>query len=101
LKPKTVSVRCLKDEVAPRAGAWIETIYKNFNWFTYVVAPRAGAWIETATGRGIDLDIEVAPRAGAWIETVRFSMGVRIGMSPPVRGRGLKRAGCCLFAVGG
>ena len=39
--------------VAPRAGAWIETIAFNFNvrietFLDYRVAPRAGAWIETA-----------------------------------------------------
>ena len=32
--------------VAPRAGAWIEIMYrKRKTWHKYV-APRAGAWIE-------------------------------------------------------
>ena len=56
-------------EVAPRAGAWIETVHLAWQAPGPGVAPRAGAWIETvhlawqAPGPG------VAPRAGAWIET--------------------------------
>ena len=34
-------------EVAPRAGAWIETALVGFYLFNLFVAPRAGAWIET------------------------------------------------------
>ncbi len=38
----------------------------------YKVAPRAGAWIETIDGvRPVRSNL-VAPRAGAWIETVDF-----------------------------
>ena len=33
------------------------------------VAPRAGAWIETDYGKQIGQAFSVAPRAGAWIET--------------------------------
>ena len=33
------------------------------------VAPRAGAWIETATNAQVAAVNGVAPRAGAWIET--------------------------------
>ena len=33
------------------------------------VAPRAGAWIETAKGHTVNDEHFVAPRAGAWIET--------------------------------
>ena len=33
------------------------------------VAPRAGAWIETYRWSAPRRKIEVAPRAGAWIET--------------------------------
>ena len=54
--------------VAPRAGAWIETIDRIDNEKGYYVAPRAGAWIETDTY----LDVN------EW------------EMSPPARGRGLK-----------
>ena len=34
-------------EVAPHAGAWIETVTKCVNWHGAGVAPHAGAWIET------------------------------------------------------
>ena len=56
------------------------------------VAPRAGAWIETRWGgvAGARL-LAVAPRAGAWIETTRSpSTGAPARRSPPARGRGLK-----------
>ena len=37
----------IKQEVAPRVGAWIET-WLSFNKArSYCVAPRVGAWIET------------------------------------------------------
>ena len=55
--------------VAPRTGAWIETVTSSSSGNRSNVAPRTGAWIETrlfpTTGRAIP----VAPRTGAWIET--------------------------------
>ena len=70
-------------EVAPRAGAWIETELDSAPSMisrppcdeareksAKEVAPRAGAWIETsAPGSGVASFQTVAPRAGAWIET--------------------------------
>ena len=35
------------EQVAPRVGAWIETIGATGKRFIGVVAPRVGAWIET------------------------------------------------------
>ena len=55
--------------VAPRAGAWIETLLKDVVMFTGNVAPRAGAWIETQISGEVVTWVMVAPRAGAWIET--------------------------------
>jgi len=55
--------------VAPRAGAWIETINGAEEVDVDTVAPRAGAWIETRGGGGGRGNYSVAPRAGAWIET--------------------------------
>ena len=56
-------------EVAPRAGAWIET-FLGYQFREYgLVAPRAGAWIETCMARPPCTSCRVAPRAGAWIET--------------------------------
>ena len=37
-------------QVAPRAGAWIETVYEIAREICKAVAPRAGAWIETVLG---------------------------------------------------
>ena len=35
------------EEVAPRVGAWIETLIEVAGCMRYKVAPRVGAWIET------------------------------------------------------
>ena len=35
--------------VAPRVGAWIETVFEVFDRDFDLVAPRVGAWIETLT----------------------------------------------------
>ena len=55
--------------VAPRVGAWIETLAcklaDNRGW----VAPRVGAWIETEIEYPKPSAATVAPRVGAWIET--------------------------------
>ena len=76
--------------VAPRAGAWIETGQAATDAGAAAVAPRAGAWIETTHWRSVLGRATVAPRAGAWIETVA-PLGVHVGVwSPPARGRGLK-----------
>ena len=55
--------------VAPRAGAWIETLTCSANPRFRTVAPRAGAWIETQKATSRTPLSHVAPRAGAWIET--------------------------------
>ena len=56
------------------------------------VAPRAGAWIETVCGASTSEEIVVAPRAGAWIETSMSESPHKreIGESLPVRERGSK-----------
>jgi len=61
--------RPLLPPVAPRAGAWIETVAIAGTRAVSWVAPRAGAWIETWYGIDRAVGREVAPRAGAWIET--------------------------------
>ncbi len=58
--------------VAPRVGAWIETLccVGHITLDKVVVAPRVGAWIETL-GMCYSHSIPpVAPRVGAWIETL-------------------------------
>ena len=56
-------------EVAPRVGAWIETLLTGGCVLTRCVAPRVGAWIETLYYKNFICGVSVAPRVGAWIET--------------------------------
>ena len=87
LKPKNPEDFVLTPDVAPRAGAWIETHSIWYLLLTEYVAPRAGAWIETVEYGEIVDKYYVAPRAGAWIETKgnRWMMDNDIGRAP--RGR--------------
>ena len=55
--------------VAPRAGAWVETEYDLVRRPLDIVAPRAGAWVETCAIWWRAASLWVAPRAGAWVET--------------------------------
>ena len=54
------------------------------------VAPRAGAWIETLARAEAKLKEIVAPRAGAWIETKLMDDFDTLDKSLPARERGLK-----------
>ena len=47
MKLKYGFVRKVDPDVAPHAGAWIETAVSPAFVKTAVVAPHAGAWIET------------------------------------------------------
>ena len=76
--------------VAPLAGAWIETSKSSNSSHHCTVAPLAGAWIETLATRSSTPCNVVAPLAGAWIETSsRFRSRVPL-WSRPSRARGLK-----------
>ena len=55
------------------------------------VAPHAGAWIETMPLSSNSLPGRVAPHAGAWIETLRPGALNRRMASHPMRVRGLKQ----------
>ena len=79
-------------EVAPRAGARIETQSQSSRARAVEVAPRAGARIETVAASNRTASFWVAPRAGARIETWKRAVCLGHGLSPPVRGRGLKRS---------
>ena len=56
-----------------------------------VVAPRVGAWIETLSTGDQCCAAVVAPRVGAWIETASISALSTIRWSPLAWGRGSKR----------
>jgi hypothetical protein len=58
------------------------------------VAPHAGAWIETSSASVINLPGIVAPHAGAWIETPHATPLPPRCRSLPTRERGLKRIVC-------
>ena len=77
--------------VAPRAGAWVESIFGFVNQGVNLslpvrgrglkerrnrilarppwVAPRAGAWVERLLHTKDNSHPSVAPRAGAWVES--------------------------------
>ena len=57
------------NNVAPYAGAWIETPIAAIALLANLVAPYAGAWIETLMLAKNHSSPVVAPYAGAWIET--------------------------------
>ena len=59
----------IPSNVAPRRGAWIETLHNIPLILKRVVAPRRGAWIETRNSSAFSNNSMVAPRRGAWIET--------------------------------
>ena len=54
------------------------------------VAPRVGAWIETVELSKLPQTLRVAPRVGAWIETTSVLKTLVSGVSHPVWVRGLK-----------
>ena len=86
LKHRKVRLHRQGKDVAPRAGAWIETIYRWSGTIYVKVAPRAGAWIETEVVRIMREYITVAPRAGAWIETTDQMKGGLLEVVAPRAG---------------
>ena len=78
--------------VAPRVGAWIETLSLANDTKAGTVAPRVGAWIETGRLTPNVWIKQVAPRVGAWIETFHGYINISESSgSHPVWVRGLKR----------
>ena len=114
LKPKATLMYEGNICVAPRVGAWIETLYELRIIFKIVeshpvwvrglkqrqhrshsrpihVAPRVGAWIETLCLYPGARPCRVAPCVGAWIETSMITMqGTTQNVAPCVV-RGLKQ----------
>ena len=65
----------------------------NHMYYRHRVAPRVGAWIETLIEELPDVKARVAPRVGAWIETGKgVSRFYVLSMSLPVWERGLKHS---------
>ena len=99
--------------VAPLAGAWIEMLRIETEFWEDVslpsrerglkfrtcrpdsarrVAPLAGAWIEMPSVLDAHLPDVVAPLAGAWIEILLCTKSMGSHWSLPSRERGLKSA---------
>ena len=79
-----------KNGVAPRVGAWIETLRYLKKRRKKVVAPRVGAWIETAKRRTLRICSESRP---AWARGLKRLMDIRRSsffLSRPAWARGLK-----------
>ncbi len=80
-----------KSIVAPRAGAWIETLtmpLRNKTGLSHPVRVRGLKHFLFGFQAAV---ISVAPRAGAWIETLVWNVSSGQDWSHPVRVRGLKR----------
>jgi len=99
------------NEVAPRAGAWIETIRASDYTYSDESHPMRvrglkpistlykglPLWSHPVRVRGLKLFVSahslynpVAPRAGAWIETIKEGKLTKPKLSHPVRVCGLK-----------
>ena len=79
------------DGVAPRVGAWIETLEELSDAETLIVAPRVGAWIETGTKSGLNFQSRSHP---VWVRGLKLDDALGevagVGQSHPVWVRGLK-----------
>ena len=64
MKPRENKAALDRDRVAPRAGAWIETLERDDYLMGFLVAPRAGAWIETALYHAMWLPSPCRPPRG-------------------------------------
>ncbi len=53
LKPLSFPLAVMSALVAPRVGAWIETLTARGELKTLLVAPRVGAWIETGAQQNL------------------------------------------------
>ena len=54
------------------------------------VAPRAGAWIETILWQAVSIPSESPPARGRGLKLRNLEGEIKLSQSPPARGRGLK-----------
>ena len=79
-------------KVAPRVGAWIETLARVCWQMCAGVAPRVGAWIETS--KDIEKNSKRPASHPAWVRGLKLQGGyrnIRIFLSHPAWVRGLKQ----------
>ena len=70
MKRREVEISPVDLDVAPRAGAWIETSRTKYTINTIKSPPVRGRGLKLPGSTRSVATITVAPRAGAWIETV-------------------------------
>ena len=91
LKPEIFTTNIEIMDVAPPAGAWIETLELLNANINFIVAPPAGAWIETALHtRGNGRTGSLPPRERGLKHAVNVLILKHLKMSLPPRERGLK-----------
>jgi len=80
----------MENDVAPLAGAWIET-YMNHHYHYYISSrPSRARGLKHAPWQSPPGPLRVAPLAGAWIETPSHARYGSYNQSRPSRARGLK-----------
>ena len=77
-------------QVAPHAGAWIETPHQGLHRFDNKSLPTRERGLKLLEVDKTKKTKDVAPHAGAWIETFEPSFYLKRGVSLPTRERGLK-----------
>ena len=82
----------MRMQVAPHAGAWIETMITRSASISFWSPPTRGRGLKRAHRCQALAAQQVAPHAGAWIETGVSGATTRYAESPPTRGRGLKHS---------
>ena len=73
-------------DVAPFAGARVETYPHDVGDFSRCVAPFAGARVETYAALDAQASIKVAPFAGARVETPKDIIAIAKNLSRSLRG---------------
>jgi len=86
---------CAIGQVAPHAGAWIETARLLPRTMPGGSPLTQGRGSKPEKPRCSKSDRQVAPHAGAWIETRQFKRVSMQQLSPLTQGRGSKRCGRC------
>ena len=78
--------------VAPRVGAWIETLKKRLGYRVSLSLPVWERGLKLLDSPSLNKEGLVAPRVGAWIETPYTTEVKQSSVSLPVWERGLKPA---------
>ena len=69
MKQKTLTALCCWKQVAPHAGAWVETFQFLGSMAVFVSRPMRARGLKLSKEAVAMIDEAVAPHAGAWVET--------------------------------